>query len=43
MHTVIQTLIRPITTMNRRVSIGGTGLSLLIAGEIAMTLFRPLA
>ncbi|WP_156143720.1 hypothetical protein [Sphingomonas taxi] len=43
MHTAIQTLLRPIITMNRRVSIGGAVLSLLVAGEIAMTLFRPLA
>jgi hypothetical protein len=42
MHTAIQTFFKPIITMSPRVSIGGGVLSLLIAGEIAMTLIRPL-
>ncbi len=36
-------LLQPIASMNRRVSIGGGVLSLLVAGEITMTLLRPLA
>ncbi len=35
--------LQPIASINRRVSIGGGVLSLLMAAEITMTLLRPLA
>ncbi len=35
--------LQPIANINRRVSIGGSVLSLLMAAEVTMTLLRPLA